>query len=141
MSVRTWPSRPTLFTLFLGALWLIGRLIDSFDRAHTVDVWLAANKDNLYGHLGAQALDNAWVFLLLGLVLWWHDNEERRDLKTESTVEAKKQVTRSRRWQSMQWPAPEQFPGRTRLAVPRRVRLCKSSRSLQATFRRFHGVA
>ncbi|MGH7662113.1 MAG: hypothetical protein ACRENA_14505, partial [Vulcanimicrobiaceae bacterium] len=74
------PSKPTVFILLVAlGQWAV-QVFDWFQRGNVIDAWLIANRDTVLGHGLIVFIDNAWVVLLIALVLWWHDVDLKKRL-------------------------------------------------------------
>lgn len=79
------PSKPTVFSLLLGLAGGVLSLWDGLDRANSLQVWLSANKGSVLGHVIGGFVENFWLFVALGLILWWHDVSARTLLLESKT--------------------------------------------------------
>lgn len=68
------PSRPTIFALVVGVLSYGGRVWDALDHSHALETWLKHGSLGVFGELVSQLIANGWLFVFLGLILWWHDS-------------------------------------------------------------------
>lgn len=78
MVARLRPSRPTVFAVAAGLVALGLRIRDSLDKASWLDTWLSTNRTTVLGQIVSELLASAWVILLFGLFLWWHDSNTRK---------------------------------------------------------------
>ena len=88
MASRGRPSTPTVVSLAIGLGGAAVKVWDWLDRANGLQAWLTANKGSVLGDLATQALNNAWIFFLVGVLLWWHDVETKKHLSAATAPTA-----------------------------------------------------
>ena len=72
------PSRPTIVSLLLGLIFLVGTVWDWADHANALQTWLTQNHDTVLGRIVEGAVANGWLFIALALFLWWHEASMRK---------------------------------------------------------------